>query len=94
MRIMSKQGLAAGCANPRGFSLIPWGDWTSFFSGRTVSQGSTVSSAVSPLKRAARTYCWNLQAPTLDSVSMELYRWNVEGLSGIPERAVGGKEKM
>lgn len=94
MRIMTKQGLAAGCANPRGFSLIPWGDWTSFFSGRTVSQGSTVSSAVSPLKRAARTYCWNLQAPTLDSVSMELYRWNVGGLSGIPERAVGEKEKM
>lgn len=25
---------------------------------------------------------------------MELYRWNVGGLSGIPERAVGEKEKM
>lgn len=94
MRIMTKQGLAAGCSSPRVFSLVPWGDWASFFSGRTVSQGSTVSSAVSLLKRAARTYCWNLQAPTLDSVSMELYRWNVGGLSGIPTCVVGEKEKM
>lgn len=72
VRIMTKQGLAAGCASPRVFSLVPWGDWVSFFSGRTMFPKY-------PLKRAARTYCWNLQAPTLDSVSMELYRWDVGG---------------
>lgn len=36
VRIMTKQGLAAGCASPRVFSLVPWGDWASFFSGRTM----------------------------------------------------------